>query len=186
MPTFLESENSFNALQQAAYQLSSCTDQIFLQIKQEQALASIVDRIRSSMELVTLFETTTTEVRELLKADRVGVFRFRAGSGWNEGEFVAEDVAAGFPSTLAEKVSDHCFGPNFAAAYTQGRVQAISDIYSANLSDCHIQILEQFKVRANLIVPVLQGDSLWGFLCVHQCSQTRRCLLYTSPSPRDA
>ncbi|MEM9090422.1 MAG: GAF domain-containing protein [Cyanobacteria bacterium P01_F01_bin.53] len=174
MPTFLESENSFNALQQAAYQLSSCTDQIFLQIRQEQALASIVDRIRSSMELVTLFETTTTEVRELLKADRVGVFQFKPGSGWNEGEFVAENVAAGFPSTLAEKVSDHCFGPNFAAAYTQGRVQAISDIYSANLSDCHIQILEQFEVRANLIVPVLQGDSLWGFLCVHQCSQTRR------------
>ncbi|NJR38991.1 MAG: hypothetical protein HC781_09325 [Leptolyngbyaceae cyanobacterium CSU_1_4] len=39
-------DQQFNALQQAAYQLSLCTDQIFRQIEQEQILTSIVDRIR--------------------------------------------------------------------------------------------------------------------------------------------
>jgi GAF domain-containing protein/two-component sensor histidine kinase len=163
----------FNALQQAAYQLASCTDQIFQQIEQQQTLTSIIDKIRSSLDLDTIFNTTATEIRQLLNADRVGVFRFTPGSGWDEGEFVAEDVALEFPSALAAKVYDHCFGSQFAAYYIQGRVQAVGDIYNAELSDCHIQILEQYQIRANLIVPVLKGDDLWGLLCIHQCSNPR-------------
>ena len=163
-----------NALQQAAYQLATCTDQIFKQIEQQQALTSIIDKIRSSLNLEVIFETTTTEIRQLLNADRVGMFQFTPGSGWDEGEFVAEDVAPGFSSAMAAKIYDHCFGSQFAVYYTQGRVQAVSDIYTAGLSDCHIQILDQFQVRANLIVPVLKGGELWGLFCIHQCSNTRR------------
>ncbi|MDA0867515.1 MAG: GAF domain-containing protein [Cyanobacteria bacterium] len=165
---------SFNALQQTAYQLASCTDQLFQQLEQQQTLVSIIDRIRASLDLTTLFNTTAAEVRQLLNADRVGIFQFTPGTGWDEGEFVAEDAAAGVSSALAAKVYDHCFGPQFAAYYTQGRVQAVADIYSAELSDCHIQILEQFQVRANLIVPVLKEGNLWGLLCTHQCSNARR------------
>ena len=164
----------FNALQQAAYQLASCTDQLFRQIEQEQVLTSIIDRIRSSLDLDTIFTTTSTAIRQLLNADRVGVFCFTKGSGWDEGVFVAEDVASEFPSAMAAKVYDHCFGSQFAIYYSQGRVQAVADIYNAELSDCHIQILEQFQVRANLIVPVLKGEELWGLLCIHQCSTPRR------------
>lgn len=164
----------FNALQQAAYQLASCTDQIFQQIEQQQTLTSIIDKIRSSLDLDTIFNTTATEIRQLLNADRVGVFRFTPGSGWDEGEFVAEDVAAEYPSALAAKVYDHCFGSQFADRYIQGRVQAVADIYNAQLSDCHIRVLEQFQIRANLIVPVLKGEDLWGLLCIHQCSNPRR------------
>ena len=168
------SSQRFNALQQAAYQLSSCTDQLFQQIEQEQVLTSIIDRIRSSLDLDTIFTTTSTAIRQLLNADRVGVFCFTKGSGWDEGVFVAEDVASEFPSAMAAKVYDHCFGSQFAIYYSQGRVQAVADIYNAELSDCHIQILEQFQVRANLIVPVLKGEELWGLLCIHQCSNPRR------------
>lgn len=168
------SNQQFNALQQAAYQLSSCTDQIFQQIEQEQVLTSMIDRIRSSLDLEIILKTTSTTVRQLLNTDRVGVFRFTPGSGWDEGEFVAEDVASEFVSAMAAKVYDHCFGSQFAVYYSQGRVQAVADIYNAGLSDCHIQILEQFQVRANLIVPVLKGEELWGLLCIHQCSGPRR------------
>jgi GAF domain-containing protein len=163
-----------DALQQAAYQLSSCTDQIFQQIEQQQTLTRIIDKIRSSLDLSGILKTTATEIRQMLNADRVGVFRFTPGSGWDEGEFVSEAVDAEFPSAMAAKVYDHCFGSQFAVYYTQGRVQAVADIYDAGLSDCHIQILEQFQVRANLIVPVLKGDELWGLLCIHQCSAPRR------------
>ncbi|MEL7035263.1 MAG: GAF domain-containing protein [Cyanobacteria bacterium J06592_8] len=164
----------YNSLQQTAYQLVSCTEQLFEQIKQQQALTSIIDRIRSSLDLETILNVTATEIRQLLNADRVGVFRFYPNSGWNEGEFVAENVAQEYPSAMAAKVYDHCFGSQFAAYYTQGRVQAVADIHNAGLSDCHIQILEQFQVRANLIVPVLKGEELWGLLCIHQCSHPRR------------
>ena len=164
----------FSALQQAAYQLSSCTDQIFQRIEQEQILDSIVDHIRSYFKLEDIFKATSTSIRQLLNADRVGVFRFTPDSGWDEGEFVAEDVAAEYPSAMEAKVYDHCFGSQFAVYYSQGRVQAVEDIYNAELSDCHIDILEQFQVRANLIVPVLKEKELWGLLCIHQCAHPRR------------
>lgn len=166
--------SKYHALRQAADQLASCTDQIFQQIEQEQILDGIIERIRACLELDDLFQETSRSIRQLLNADRVSVFRFYPESGWNEGEFVSEDVVAGFPSAYAQKVHDHCFGSQFAVYYAQGRVQAVADIYNANLSDCHISILERFQVRANMIVPVLKGEDLWGLLCVHQCSQPRR------------
>lgn len=166
-------DKQFNPLQQAAYQLASCTEQIFQQIERQQTLTSIIDNIRSSLDFETIFKTTATSIRQLLSADRVGLFRFTPGSGCDRGEFVAEDVAVEFPSALAVKVSDDCFGSQFAAHYIQGRVQAVADIYNAGLSDCHIRILKQFQIRANLVVPVLQGNDLWGLLCIHQCSHPR-------------
>ena len=169
-------DKQFNTLKQAAYQLASCTELIFQQIEQQQTLTSIIDKIRSSLDLHTIFKTTATSIRQLLTADRVGVFRFTPGSECREGEFVAEDVGLEFASALATKVYDRCFGDQFAAFYTQGRVQAVTDIYNAELSDCHIRILEQFQIRANLIVPVLKGGELWGLLCIHQCSNPRRWL----------
>jgi two-component system, NtrC family, sensor kinase len=73
-------DKQFNALQQAAYQLASCTDQIFQQIEQQQTLTSIIDKIRSSLDLETIFKTTATEIRQLFNADRAIVFRFRRRS----------------------------------------------------------------------------------------------------------
>ena len=33
--------------------------------------------------------------------------------------------------------------------------------------------LANFKIRANLVVPLLNGDDLWGLLCIHQCYEPR-------------
>jgi GAF domain-containing protein len=151
----------------------SCTNELLQQIQQQQALNSIVDRIRSCLKLDDILKTTATETRQLLNADRVGVFWFIPGSQWHEGEFVAEDVAAEFPSAMATRIYDHCFGSQYAPDYTQGKVQAVTDIYTAGFSDCHVQILERFQVRGNLIVPVLKNEELWGLICVHQCSCPR-------------
>jgi light-regulated signal transduction histidine kinase (bacteriophytochrome) len=144
------------------------------QTNQQQALFRVISRIRESLDIDTVFKTTAIEVRKLLTADRVGMFRFYPDTGWDDGEFVSEDVDPAFASAMAQKVHDHCFGDQFASHYSQGRIQAVADIYQAGLSDCHIQILAQFQVRANLIVPLLQGQELWGLLCIHQCSAPRQ------------
>lgn len=145
------------------------------QIEQQKALAGVIARIRQSLDLETIFKTTAIEVRSLLKADRVGVFRFYPELDW-EGEFVSEDVDPQWRSAIAEKVYDYCFGEQFAAHYQQGKVQAVADIHNANLSDCHVDILAKFQVRANLIVPLLKEKELWGLLCIHQCSNPRNWL----------
>ncbi|MEH2412512.1 GAF domain-containing sensor histidine kinase [Nostoc sp.] len=153
-------------------QLLLSSVQLQEQLEQQKALASVIVRIRESLDLETIFQTTVTQVRQLLNADRVAVFQFDLEKDW-EGEFVSEDVALGWDSALGLKVYDHCFGKQFAACYQQGRVQAVADIYQAGLSDCHVAILSKFQVQANLIVSLSRDKELWGLLCIHQCSEPR-------------
>jgi len=141
--------------------------------KKMQALMGVISKIRESLDLETIFKTTATELRQLLNADRVAVYRFIPESEWNDGEVVSEDVRPQYSPSLGAKVHDHCFGEQFAANYAKGYVQAVSDIYKARLSDCHLKILKRFQIRANLVVPLLQGQHLWGLLCIHQCGQPR-------------
>ncbi|MDZ8030957.1 GAF domain-containing protein [Nostoc sp. DedSLP04] len=153
-------------------QLLLSSAQLQEQLEQQKALASVIVRIRESLDLETIFQTTVKQVRQLLNADRVAVFQFDREQNW-QGEFVSEDVATGWNSAMAIKVYDHCFGEQFASSYQQGRVQAVADIYNAGLSDCHLEILSKFQVQANLVVPLSRKQELWGLLCIHQCSETR-------------
>ena len=140
--------------------------------EQQKALSGVIVRIRESLDIEAIFKITVTEVRQLLKTDRVSVFRFYPDLGW-EGEFIYEDVGAEWGSALAAKLRDHCFAAEFAGLYQQGRIKAMADIYQAGVSDCHVQMLERFQVRANMAAPLMKGKDLWGLLCIHQCSSPR-------------
>ncbi|MEH2184005.1 GAF domain-containing sensor histidine kinase [Nostoc sp.] len=143
------------------------------QNEQQKALSGVIARIRESLDIETIFKITVTEVRQLLKSDRVSVFRFYPDLAW-EGEFIYEDVATQWDSALTAKLRDHCFSEEFAQLYQQGRIRAIADIYQVNASDCYIQILEKFQVRANITAPLIKGKDLWGLLCIHQCGGPRQ------------
>lgn len=143
------------------------------QADRERLLREISQRIRQSLDLQTIFETACQEIRQLLRADRVGIFQFDESSGYNHGKFVAESVEPGFASVLDFVVHDHCFGENYANLYTHGRYHAVYDIYTTGLQNCHIDILAQFQVRSNLVIPLMCGSDLWGLLCIHQCNQPR-------------
>ncbi|MBD2295689.1 GAF domain-containing protein [Anabaena sphaerica FACHB-251] len=143
------------------------------QAQREHLLRETTQRIRQSLDLATIFNTAAEEIRQLINADRVGIFKFDPDSNFNHGEFVSESVVTGFKSALENKINDHCFGEQYAAYYQQGRMQVVADIENGGLSECHRSILAQFQVRANLIVPLLQGKKLWGLLCIHQCSAPR-------------
>ncbi|MBW4692863.1 MAG: GAF domain-containing protein [Lyngbya sp. HA4199-MV5] len=141
--------------------------------EQQQALAEVVSKIRSPLELDMIFKLAATEVRQLLKVDRVGIFRFYPDSGFDDGEFVSEAVLPPYESVLKRPIHDHCFGEQYAIHYQHGQIQAVADVLNAGLTDCHVAVLTQFQIRANLIVPLLRGKVLWGLLCIHQCSDPR-------------
>lgn len=145
--------------------------QIQQQIQQETLLREITQHIRQSLDLQVIFNTACQEIRQVLGADRVGIFRFDPQSGCDEGAFVAEALTEGVISVLAIPVHDHCFGKTYAPQYIQGRYAAMDDI--AALEECHTSILADFQVKANLVLPLICGDSLWGLLCIHQCHQSR-------------
>jgi GAF domain-containing protein len=143
-------------------------------VNQQQALLfQVVAKIRQSLDLETIFKITTTEVRQILGADRVGIYQFDLNSQYNDGVMIAEDVLPQFTSALTVQVHDHCFGDRYAHLYLQGRIHAVSDIHQAELEDCFRAVLEQFEIQATLVAPIMRGQDLWGLFCVHQCATTR-------------
>ena len=141
--------------------------------QQQMILFNLISEIRESLDLDTLFKTTAKEVRKALESDRVGIFRFYPDSNYCYGEFVSESVLPIYDSALSIKVNDYCFGEQYAIHYQQGRMQVLTDIYNAGLKDCHIQVLEQFQIKAQIIMPLMMGAKLWGLLCIHQCDNSR-------------
>ncbi|WP_204137560.1 PAS domain-containing protein [Halomicronema sp. CCY15110] len=131
----------------------------------------ISTQIRDSLELMPLLQTTVEAVRSQLVTDRVVVYRF--DTDW-QGEVIVEDCAPTWPSTLGAMGTDNCFPTGLANDYMQGRVRSIADIYQAGLEACHVQYLENLQVRANLIVPILLKQQLWGLLIAHECRQPRQ------------
>ena len=117
-----------------------------------------------------LIKTAVEQVRKAILLDRVIVYRFDAN--WN-GIVVAESVVPGYSRALHSQIQDPCFAKDYAEKYRQGRVVTIADIERANLTDCHLEQLESFAVKASIVAPILQNKRLFGLLIGHQCSQTR-------------
>ncbi|MEM1393775.1 MAG: GAF domain-containing protein [Cyanobacteria bacterium P01_H01_bin.150] len=61
---------------EAEQQSNILNAQIQEQLEQQKALFSVIKLIRQPLDLQTIFQTTATQVRQLLKADRVAVFKF--------------------------------------------------------------------------------------------------------------
>ncbi|MCW5315578.1 PAS domain S-box protein [Nostoc sp. KVJ3] len=147
------------------------------QAEREQLMRTVAQRIRQSLNLQDILNATVQEVRDLLGVDRVVVYQFDSEM---IGTIMAESVEPGWTISLGVKIHDTCFQAGAGVEYYQGRKRAIANIYEAGLSDCHISLLEQFEVKANLVVPILlevgsknAGSHLWGLLVAHQCSGFR-------------
>lgn len=139
-------------------------------LQREQLLNRMAQRIRQSLHLKDVLQTAVTEVRQLLQTDRVLLYRF--AEDWS-GTIVVESLEPGWQSLLNQEIQDTCFQQTFAPLYRTGRVRAIGDIHTADLAPCHVELLQRCQVQANLVIPVLHHEHLWGLLIAHHCRGTR-------------
>ncbi|OYE05476.1 GAF domain-containing protein [Nostoc sp. 'Peltigera membranacea cyanobiont' 232] len=136
-----------------------------------QLFAEITLKIRESLQIDEILQTTVIEVQKLLQADRVLIFRLETDGS---GTVIQEAVLPGWPLILGENLNDKCFKEQYIERYRRGRVSAIEDIEAAHIQPCHREFLQQFAVRANLVVPILVRDGIWGLLLAHQCAAPRQ------------
>jgi len=140
------------------------------QLQCSQILAAMALHIRESLKLDDILQRSVEEVRQFLDTDRVIIYQFQPD--WS-GTVVVESVADGWRPALNSSIQDTCFAQNYAQAYKAGRTQVCDNIYTAGLTQCHIDILVLYDVRASLVVPILQGNHLWGLLCAYHCARPR-------------
>jgi twitching motility protein PilJ len=169
-------QDEIDLLQQITEQIGYALGQAKLLDQQQQSaekerqLNEIVLRIRESLEEGHIFRTAVTEARRVMNSQRVLVYLF--DQEWR-GTFVAESVESGWPAALSDSIYDPCFAERYVEQYRQGRVQATTDILNSDLTECHLKQLEPYKVRANLVAPIIVEDALIGLLIAHQCDGPR-------------
>jgi PAS domain S-box-containing protein len=140
------------------------------QFEQQRLVMDITQRIRRSLNLQEILQTTVDEVRQFLKCDRVVIIQFFPDS---RGAVVVESVANHWKSILAKNICDPCFSEKYLELLQAGLVIAKADINHAAISPCHLEMLRNLQVRANLVVPIANQEELWGLLIAHHCQAPR-------------
>lgn len=159
-------------------QLQAQSNRLAKKVEQEQAVSKVIARIRQSMDLETIFSTTAREVRLLLEADRVAVYRFNPD--WS-GDFVAESVAIGWVSIFGTQATqnlmrwaDPYFQETEGGRFRYNQPFILNDINKTDLTPCHLEALEQYEAKACIIVSIFEGQKLWGLLAAYQNSTPRQ------------
>ncbi|MEA5603899.1 PAS domain-containing protein [Nostoc sp. UHCC 0252] len=164
--------------------------QLQQRIERERVVAQITQQIFQSLNLDDILQTTVVAVRQFLHTDRVLVFQLKPDG---DGTVIAESVGAQWRSLLSSTMYDPCLAENYLAwnpqetvsydtafvenyiqRYRQGYVTAIFDIQDSSIDPCHVDLLAQFQVKANLVVPIIYDNYFWGLLIAHNCAAPRR------------
>ncbi|NEO17053.1 MULTISPECIES: ATP-binding protein [unclassified Moorena] len=144
-------------------------------------------KIRQSLQLKEILQTAVTEVQRILRADRVLIYQVFANG---TGKIISEATLPTYPAILDVEFPEEVFPPEYRELYGQGRTQAYADVHSpdAALAECLVEFLDEWHVKAKLVVPILQSlnshtnsqnrrvkpqNQLWGLLIAHQCQAAR-------------
>jgi|GEM_PF-2239077 len=158
----------------------------------EVLVSQIALNIRQFVNLEDICQAIVQEIRKFLKADRAIIYKFNENMSRR---IISEALVPPWHSCSNFISEDSCLNltKSQASQYKEGKVLIASDIYAANFAECHIQMLERFQIRANVVVPILlskpiqntvghntvghnfntNDPCLWGLLIVHQCSAPR-------------
>lgn len=158
-----------NRNEELSEQVKERSTKLQQQFESDRLLATIALRIRQSLDFEQILHTTVEEVQQLLQIERVLIYQLSSGGS---GIVVAESVIPGCMSLMGNVIHDPCTA-SWGKAYTQGRINPVADIHQAGFTPCHVKFLEQLQIKANLVVPILLGDQLWGLLAAQNCSAPR-------------
>jgi PAS domain S-box-containing protein len=156
----LESRNS-----ELEEQVQVRTAELQAQREREKVVADMAKRIRNSLDLQEVLEVAVGEIRRILSCDRVVVCQFQE-DGY--GRIIAESVDPQWRTSLGNSIADLCFPHQ-----TRDRSIVVNNVYTAGYTPCYLNLLEEYQVKANLVIPLTFGDQPWGFLISHQCGDYR-------------
>ncbi len=118
--------------------------------------AEVTLKIRQSLQLKEILQTAVNEVQRILNADRVLIYQvFADGTG----KSISEAVLPEYPAVLGVVFPEEVFPREYRELYGGGRVKAITDIHSpdAGLAECLVEFMDEWTVKAKLVVPILQN-----------------------------
>ena len=144
--------------------------QLQQQIERDRVLSAIALRVCQSLNLEDILDRTVAEVRQFLQADRVLIYQFNAAL---EGVLVADAVLPEW-DIHTENSPHYLWYRHRLAVYEQGEIYIVNDVAQLDVSADYLELMQRFDIKATVVVPLMQGNQLWGVLAVHQCSGARQ------------
>lgn len=145
-------------------------------VQQQKSISEVLAIIQAATDSETIFRSTTKELCNLLQSERVAVYQFNADWG---GRFIHDYEYVNPKWRRTSKLGRNTAWNDTYLQDTQGgryrfnETFVVDNIYDAELSSCHLEILEQFQIKAFATAPIFVGKRLWGVLAAYQHSQPR-------------
>jgi len=158
-------------LEQEIKQRQRQEEELKRQYQRSQLFAEVTLKIRQSLNIEEILQAAVTEVQKILQADRVLIYHL-----WSDGtgSSVAEAVLPGWCAVLRQKFPQEVFPEDYRQLYRQGRICRLADVEKEEkVSPCLVQFVQQFQVKAKLVVPIIAKEELWGLLIAHECASSR-------------
>lgn len=146
-------------------------DSLRQQAERERLISAMQERIRQSLDLKEILQTTVVQVRQFLQCDRVAICRL--GSDCT-GVMVSESVNSEYCSILGLTIHDPLLGEQDLPPEELEGIYQVEDITQAWVSESQVNFLTEVEVKAMLMVPIVQSSGLWGLLIAHHCAAPRR------------
>ncbi|MBD1945661.1 PAS domain S-box protein [Coleofasciculus sp. FACHB-712] len=138
--------------------------------QREKLLGEMAARIRQSLNLQEILETTVKEVRQFLQVNRVYIVQFDRQV---QGQIVAESVTDDCSSLLAWKPRNEAHIKEILEYFIIERAYAFGDVTQLELPPEIRQDFLDYQVRSFLAVPIVVGEQIFGHLVANQCNRVR-------------
>ncbi|HEY9807660.1 MAG TPA: GAF domain-containing protein, partial [Candidatus Obscuribacterales bacterium] len=154
---------------QAEVQLQAASERVHEALRSSQLLTEIALKVRRSLDLDQILNTTVTEVRQFLQADRVYIGHLDQQA---QGYVLAESVAEAWPSVMCLEY-DEAGVQEFRALFASGCSRVVDDVRQSESTPKIAAFYQRYQVRASLGVPIILGDEVW-VLVANQCAHPRQ------------
>lgn len=138
-----------------------------------QLFTEIALKIRQSLEIEDVLQTTIAEVQKILLAERIVIYKVEDdGSGY----VIEEEVLPEWSSMLNLFCTEEVFPLAVQKQYKDRKIVAIDCVQTAyaDKSPCLFAFSQKWSIKAKLVVAIWQEQNLWGFIIAHQCSAPRK------------
>ncbi|MEH1920643.1 GAF domain-containing protein [Nostoc sp.] len=149
-------------------------EEIQRQNLRSQLFTEITLKIRQSLKIEEILQITVEEVQKILQTDRVLIYQFLPDES---GTTVTEAVVSGLPAIKDQNITPlylqaEYLQQYYLQQYRQGQILELNNLDLPEVEQSHLELIQQFGVKINLVVPILVKEELRGLLIVHQCDDS--------------
>ncbi|MEH2255154.1 GAF domain-containing protein [Nostoc sp.] len=155
-------------------QRKQAEEEIQRQNLRSQLFTEITLKIRQSLDIEEILQITAEEVQKILQTDRVLIYQLLPDQSANT---VIEAVVSGLPAIKEQNNTAPYFEAEYLQQYylqqyRQGKIFGLDNLDLLEVEQSHLELMQQFGVKVNLVVPILVKEELRGLLIVHQCDDS--------------